>query len=163
MQAFPEPGPMTPGPSDVTFEVPVVEASLGSREPAPTGQCVEDPPARWVRSCVELPGYARGRVPLSSPSHSTTLDTMMQVDRSLEDHVVQSIHVRAWAGAPHCDSGPGENTTIQSANDFSERYSSSGSMALMAYPDGCADLHGAFGAVTCNTSGAGPLRSVALP
>ena len=88
-QDFPEPGPITPGPSDLTeFQVPEVEASLGSREPAPAGQCVEDPPPRWVRSCVELPGYARGWVPLSSPTHSTMLYTMMQVDGILEDQVV---------------------------------------------------------------------------
>ena len=46
------------------------------------------PPPQGARSCVELPGYARGWVPLPSPSHSTMLYTMMQVDRSLEDQVV---------------------------------------------------------------------------
>ena len=92
VEAMPRsPSPMTPGsgPSDPTeFEVPVAEATLCNRGLAPSGLCVEDPPARRVRSCVELPGYARGRIPLPSPSHSAMLYTMMQVDRSPEDQVV---------------------------------------------------------------------------
>ena len=58
----------------------------------PAKCCVEDPPARWVRSCVELPGYARGWIPLPSPSHSTMLYTMMQVDRSPEDRWFMAEH-----------------------------------------------------------------------
>ena len=38
--------------------------------------------SQWVRSCVELLGYARGWVPVSSPSHSTMLYTMMQMNMS---------------------------------------------------------------------------------
>ena len=39
-------------------------------------------------SCIELPAYARGWIPLPSPSHSTMQCTMMHVDRSLEEQVV---------------------------------------------------------------------------
>ena len=57
---------------------------------APSGASTDD--SQWVHNCVELPGYARGWVPVSSPSHSTMLYTMMQVDMSSEDQV---IHGRA--------------------------------------------------------------------
>ena len=87
----PNPNPMTPGsgPSDLTeYEVPVEDVRLCNQEPPPFGPCVEDQPARWVCSCVELPVYARGWVPLPSPSPLTMLYTMVQVDGSLEDQVV---------------------------------------------------------------------------
>ena len=61
-----------------------------NRDSASSGAGMDDP--QWVRSCVELPGYARGWVPVSSPSHSTMLHTMMQVGMSSED---QMIHGRA--------------------------------------------------------------------
>ena len=84
--------PVTPGsgPGDLTeFEVPVVETGIRHEGLASSGLCADDPPARCVRSCVEVPGYARGWVPEPSPTHSTMLYTMMQVDRSPE---AQAVH-----------------------------------------------------------------------
>ena len=55
--------PVTPGsgPGDLTeFEVLVVETGIRHGGLASSGLFADDPPARWVRSCVELPGYARG-------------------------------------------------------------------------------------------------------
>ena len=83
------PSPVAPrfGPNDLTeYEVQMEEVGLSNRDPAPSGPCVGD--LWWVRNCVELLGYARGWVPLPSPSHSTVLHTMMQVDMSSEDQVV---------------------------------------------------------------------------
>ena len=70
------------------FEVQMKE--LVPSNSAPSGAGTDD--SQWVRSCVELPGYARGWVP-SSPSHSTMLYTMMQVDTSSSED--QVIHGRA--------------------------------------------------------------------
>ena len=76
------------GPSDLAeFEVLVVETGIRHGGLTSSGLCADDPPTRWVRSCVELPGYARGWVPEPSPTHSTMLYTMMQVDRSPEAQV----------------------------------------------------------------------------
>ena len=79
------------GSSDLAeFEVPMVETGICHEEL--TKQ--EDLPTRWVCSSVELLGYARGWVPGPAPTHSTTLYSMMQVDRSPEAQVV---HGRASA------------------------------------------------------------------
>ena len=59
------------------FEIQMAELVPNKRDSAPSGAGMDDP--QWVRSCVELPVYARGWVPVSSPSHSTMLYTMMQV------------------------------------------------------------------------------------
>ena len=68
------------------FEVQMEELVPNSRDSASSGAGMDDP--EWVRSCLELPGYASSWVPVSSPSHSTMLYTMMQVDMSSEDQVV---------------------------------------------------------------------------
>ena len=89
------PDPVTPsfGSGDLTdFEVPVVETGIRHGGLASSGLCADNLPARWVRSCLELPGYARGWVLEPSPAHSTMLYTMMQVDGSLE---AQAVHGRA--------------------------------------------------------------------
>ena len=66
------------------FEVPVAETGICHEELT----TLEDPPTRWVRSYVELLGYARGSDLEPSPTHSTILYSMMQVDRSIEAQVV---------------------------------------------------------------------------
>ena len=49
------------GPSDLAeFEVPVVEKRIPHGGLTLLGLCADDPPTRWVCSCVELPGYAWG-------------------------------------------------------------------------------------------------------
>ena len=68
------------------MEVQMEEVVSSNRDPASSRPGEDDP--QWVRSCVELLGYARGWVPVSFPSHSTMLYTMMQVDMSPEDQVV---------------------------------------------------------------------------
>ena len=82
--------PMTPrfGPSDLAeFEIPALETGIHHGGPISSGLCADDPPTQWVRSCVELPSYARSWVPEPSPTHSTVLYKMMQVNGSLEAQV----------------------------------------------------------------------------
>ena len=68
------------------FEVHMEQLVPNSRDSASSGACMDDP--QWVRRCVEMLGYARGLGPVSSPSHSTMLYTMMEVDMSSKDQVV---------------------------------------------------------------------------
>ena len=68
--------PVTPGfgPSDLTaFEVPVVETEIRHGGLASSGLCAADLPARWVRSCVELPCYAAFLSPPPSTPQCSTL------------------------------------------------------------------------------------------
>ena len=76
--------------SDELAEFEVQMEEFVPNNSAPSGTGTDD--SQWARSCVELPRYARGWVPMSSPSHSTMLYTMMQVDMSSD---VRVIHGRA--------------------------------------------------------------------
>ena len=80
------PDPVTPGsgPGDLTeFEVPLVETGIRHGGLASLGLCADDPPARWVRSCVELPVNARGWVPEPSRAlhNAVHYDAGQQVSR----------------------------------------------------------------------------------
>ena len=72
--------------SDELAEFEVQMEEFVPSNSAPSGTGTDD--SQWVRNCVELPGYARWRVPVSSPSHSTMLYAMMQVDESSQDQVI---------------------------------------------------------------------------